>query len=238
MRKIILISGLAILFFTSCERHVVEPDPYADFGVEYSLVTPGEVIFFENFSLDADRFEWDFGDGTKSYAFEPTHYYQTEGTFRVSLAAFRGNKVDYVYLSIKVYETTLEVEVVDWETEVYVPNVDVTLYTSFTDWYEFTNAIVHDYTNLDGFVIFKGMQTIEYFIDAWSPSFNNQDLGEENENNIKTAPLQYAKHNVFTAYVDYRPNGQVSLKSTRMRVKPTETGPTRSLKDLNRIKEK
>ncbi len=176
MRKIILLSGLAILFFTSCERHV-EPDPYADFGVEYSLVTPGEVIFFENFSAYADRYEWDFGDGTISYAFEPTHYFQGEGTFRVRLAAFRGSNVDYAYLTIDVYETTLEVEVIDWATERHVSNVDVTLYTSYFDWENFENEVVHGVTDLDGIVVFKGMETIEYFIDAWSPSFNNEVLG-------------------------------------------------------------
>lgn len=70
MRKLILITGIFALFFTSCYREPVY-NPYADFGVDYSLVIPGEVIFFNNYSDHADYYLWDFGDGYTSSQFQP-----------------------------------------------------------------------------------------------------------------------------------------------------------------------
>ena len=52
-------------------------------------VTPGSfTVSFQNTSLEAFAFEWDFGDGTPvSTDFFPTHTYDTTGTYTVTLIA-------------------------------------------------------------------------------------------------------------------------------------------------------
>lgn len=240
MKNIILFTGLSVLILTSCVREP-DPEPYASFGVDYSLVEPDEVVFFTNSSRDADYFEWDFGDGYSSTSYAPTHAYDNEGVYRVTLAAYNGNVVDYTYLDIEVYMTTLEVEVIEWRNDdlvYYIPDVEVTLFTSYYDWDHLENPVISGYTDNDGIVVFKGVNTISYYIDAWNPSFDNNDLGLENVNNIMTLPLEYARHNIFTAYVDRNSQGKTVLKSTRTRVKSTTERPTRSLKNLTRVKGK
>lgn len=57
---------------------------------EYSYVDPcnPHIVVFENQSQYADSatFRWDFGDGTTSYAVNPTHVYLEPGTYRVRLS--------------------------------------------------------------------------------------------------------------------------------------------------------
>lgn len=46
-----------------------------------------EPIDFINLSLDADRYEWDFGDGVTSIEENPSHFYQAVGVYSVQLIA-------------------------------------------------------------------------------------------------------------------------------------------------------
>jgi hypothetical protein len=240
MKNILLFTGLFVLILASCVREP-DPEPYASFGVDYSLVEPGEVVFFTNSSRDADYFEWDFGDGYSSTSFTPSHAYKNEGVYRVTLAAFNGKKVDYTYLDIEVYMTTLEVEVIEWRDDdlvYYIQDADVTLFTSYHDWDNMENPVISDYTDNNGVVVFKGVNTISYYIDVRNQSFDNNDLGIENVDNIMTLPLEYAQHNIFTAYVDRKSYGKMILKSTSRRVKSATERPTRSLKNLTRVKKR
>lgn len=242
MRNILILTGLSILFLTSCYREP-EPNPYADFGVDYVYVEPNEVVFFNNYSKDADHFEWDFGDGYGSNAFQPSHTYSAEGVYKVTLAAYNSGRVDYTYIEIEVYETTLEVEVIEWRNDGvvnYIAGIEVALYSNHSEWFDRT--IYYDgigYTDNSGIIIFQGVKTIPYYIDIWSPSFNNFQLAEEDINFALTASLQHARHNIFTAYVDYDPQGKTDVKAKRITVKSTDSNrPKRSAKNLNRIKEK
>ncbi|MBN1117639.1 MAG: PKD domain-containing protein [Bacteroidales bacterium] len=244
MKKIILLTGLAILIFASCEHeHVYEP--YADFGVDYSLVIPGEVVFFTNYSTDAQYYEWDFGDGFTSTDVAPSHYYRSEGTYQVQLAAHNHSYVDYSYLTIEVYKTKLEVEVVQWREDakvVYIPDIDVTIYDNYTDWYDvnFMNAQDIATTNQYGVVVFEdNLQAIEYYVDVYNDFYNNVQLADEDIDFARTLPLEYAHTNVFTAYVDYDPTGQTILKSTRTRVTEKRGDlPTRSIDSPTKIKDR
>lgn len=49
-------------------------------------------VNFTNQSVNADAYEWNFGDGQISYSTSPTHTYSTHGTKHVSLKASNGNK--------------------------------------------------------------------------------------------------------------------------------------------------
>jgi PKD repeat protein len=65
---------------------VVHAAPKAMF--EYSpdnAVLPGDEISFHNYSSDAVKFKWDFGDGSTSELFEPVHSYKRSSHYNLKL---------------------------------------------------------------------------------------------------------------------------------------------------------
>ena len=58
--------------------------PVADFDFEISEF----LVHFQNLSLNADSFLWDFGDGTTSEENDPVHSYDDIGQYTVTLIAF------------------------------------------------------------------------------------------------------------------------------------------------------
>lgn len=64
----------------------VFPAPQARFEIIHAdpARKDGQVSF-RNFSADAARYNWSFGDGSNSDEFEPVHLYQRTGTYNVSL---------------------------------------------------------------------------------------------------------------------------------------------------------
>ena len=62
--------------------------PQARFDV--SRTSANNQISFINASVFAERFEWDFGDQTKSEETNPTHEFAGEGSFNILLKAFNG----------------------------------------------------------------------------------------------------------------------------------------------------
>lgn len=53
-------------------------------GPDYACL-PGATVSFINLSVGGSIFDWDFGDGTDTTAFEPSHTYTSAGTFTVRL---------------------------------------------------------------------------------------------------------------------------------------------------------
>ncbi|MDX2250246.1 MAG: PKD domain-containing protein [Bacteroidia bacterium] len=47
----------------------------------------GDTVTFSNFSVNADQYLWDFGDGDTSTLEEPVHAWQTSGNFTITLIA-------------------------------------------------------------------------------------------------------------------------------------------------------
>ncbi|PHI20047.1 hypothetical protein CEQ90_09945 [Lewinellaceae bacterium SD302] len=62
---------------------VFEP-PVASFTTEEDL----GFLITTNLSMSASSYQWDFGDGSGSNEFEPTHQYEATGTYEVTLNAF------------------------------------------------------------------------------------------------------------------------------------------------------
>lgn len=80
------------------EEPSAEP-PYANFSSEvYKLG-----VKFDNYTRNASRYEWDFGDGTTSTEKNPEHVYQQAGDYLVKLKAFNGigerETSQYVYIN-------------------------------------------------------------------------------------------------------------------------------------------
>ena len=80
--------GGAVNTMTKVDSIVVRPRANAFFVLQpTAVIVPTQPVFTYNLSANADQFSWDFGDGTMSNAFNPTHYYQEAGTFDVMLIA-------------------------------------------------------------------------------------------------------------------------------------------------------
>lgn len=96
-RLIIIISAVAVAL-TGCYS-----DPVADFSYTPANPVAGEEIFFENLSYDAASFQWEFGDGYGSAAYDPRHSFASAGTYTVTLKAFGANSgIDVAYATINV----------------------------------------------------------------------------------------------------------------------------------------
>ncbi len=202
--KRILISTVAaaVIMLSSCDS---QPDAY--FFTDKIKAEIGEEILFFNGSHNATEFEWNFGDGTWSDAYEPAHSYSSSGIFTVILSAYsKSGNVDRSYLDIEVVSPTmLEVEVLEWNDEYPVAGASVRLYPTLTDWDNETNLVVEGFTNSSGKVIFTNLQPRAYYIDVWHVNHNNFAFRDE-ENGIqyiKTDPLLKNELNQFLAWVDY-----------------------------------
>jgi hypothetical protein len=185
---------------SSCDIH-----PEAYFYTDKISAEIGEEIFFTNGSYNASHFEWDFGDGTWSDAFNAVHTYSGSGTFTVVLSAFSSSgNVDKSYADIEILSPTmLEVEVLEWYDQYPVQGASVILYPTERDWDNETNAIVEGFTNSAGKVIFTDLGPYVYYIDVWHETHNNYTLRNEDVNFIRTDQLIKNELNQFTAWVDY-----------------------------------
>ncbi|HKK69123.1 MAG TPA: PKD domain-containing protein, partial [Bacteroidales bacterium] len=66
----------------------IHPAPTAYFTVNaFELFLPDALALFDNASLHAETYLWDFGDGNTSEDDNPYHYYAAEGNYQVSLTA-------------------------------------------------------------------------------------------------------------------------------------------------------
>ena len=83
-------------------------DPIAQFAIPEKACKGSEITFTNKSNVAASEsatYSWNFGDGTTSTSFEPTHSYTTAGTYTVEL------QVDYEGLPCPDYETaTIVVE--------------------------------------------------------------------------------------------------------------------------------
>lgn len=79
-----------VLLISSCSS------PKAIFNYEQDDKRAPANVFFNNESVKADSYEWDFGDGTSSSDMDPQHRYVLSGKYTVTLKAIKGGKVDII----------------------------------------------------------------------------------------------------------------------------------------------
>ena len=207
MKKLILITIIIPFLISSCVRY-----PYSDFYTSKVNVKTFEIIEFYNTSTNYDYVEWDFGDGDFSTNPNPTHHYSNPGIYTVTLTVY-GNQghEDWSSLTIEVFNPTiLEVTVLEYWNEYPVQDASIILYTSMHDWVNMNNPVLDNYnqvlegiTNSNGIVRFEGLSPVSYWLDVWHEYYNNYALADEDEDFIKTLPLQRNMVNTFIAYVDY-----------------------------------
>jgi hypothetical protein len=211
MKKLAYLILVLPFIIGSCSR-----DPIADFFVSQNVVEVGDVVYFTNNSYDADYFEWDFGDGYRSSAYDVTHIYDQEGVYTVTLFAYNGRHwVDRAITTINVlYPTSLEVIVLEYYDEYPVQDASVLLYSTLDDWNNEYNPLVEGFTNQYGETVFTHLGLQRYYIDVWEAQHHNYWLAEEDVGWIETDVLIPNEMNTFIAWVDY--TGE-TLKSSGMR---------------------
>jgi cyclophilin family peptidyl-prolyl cis-trans isomerase len=94
----LIISTLCVL---SCGK------PIAQFTIQSPNGTIAPALLdFENQSQQADVFEWDFGDGTKTMEKSPKHSYKSSGEYNVRLKAGKGGKMTMSEQKIRIEAPT------------------------------------------------------------------------------------------------------------------------------------
>lgn len=200
MKRMIFLTAVAAIMLNSCD---IQPDAY--FYADKLTAEIGEEIYFTNGSHNGHDFEWDFGDGTWSDAFQVAHSYSASGIYTVVLSAFSSTGgVDRAYAEVEVLSPTmLEVEVLEYYDQYPVQGASVILYPTEADWDHETNAIVEGFTNSAGKVIFTDLGPYVYYIDVWHETHNNYTLRNEDIGFIRTDQLNKNELNQFIAWVDY-----------------------------------
>ncbi|MFW5705463.1 MAG: PKD domain-containing protein [Bacteroidota bacterium] len=87
MKKfLILLFALGLMVWSGCSKDDDEDELKAAFTWQLTD-NPGEVAF-TNISSNAQTFEWNFGDGFSSTAQNPSHVYDENDSYIVTLKAF------------------------------------------------------------------------------------------------------------------------------------------------------
>ncbi len=82
--KLLLALILLLVFsLVGCQK-----EPTAAFTSSKTSTLINDTVSFTNFSKDADYYEWDFGDNTKSKEKNPIHIYTKQSDYKVTLTAF------------------------------------------------------------------------------------------------------------------------------------------------------
>jgi PKD repeat protein len=94
---------LSLALVVGCSKQ-----PFADYTYE-PLDNPeiGEKIKFENLSIDAESYHWNFGDGQTSTEMSPVIEYSATGTFQVTLEALTKKKSDAYTEEIRIWPKTV-----------------------------------------------------------------------------------------------------------------------------------
>ncbi len=94
---------------------VVYPTPQAAFTTSFDTVfAPNNKVNFNNFSLYYDSLKWDFGDGTTAFTVNPTHTYEKEGEYDITMIAYSDEGCT---------DTAVRPMVVKPTANIFVPNV-------------------------------------------------------------------------------------------------------------------
>jgi PKD repeat protein len=212
MKKFIYLLFFLPFFLFSCE-----PSPEAYFSVETTEPEVGREVFFNNESRNAEKFEWDFGDGFISNDVNPGHIYTANGLYEVTLIAIsKSGLEDKAKLTLEVMiPTLLEIEVREYYDQYTVSNASVILYPSLADWENQKNMFSEGFTDADGVVVFSGLDPKVYFVDVWEQNHDNYTLKKEDVGFIRTSAIIPHKINRFTAWVDYVKHTKGDAKGTR-----------------------
>jgi hypothetical protein len=129
----------------------------------------GDTIKFNNTSVNASTFEWEFGDGTTSNLNSPIHIFNEAGIFDVKLTALNDKGSEFITESLTINEPTIMgIQVFAAEDTSVLEDTQVMLYDNEED---FLNFATEDpqylgITDVEGYVEFTNMEPIIYYMVA------------------------------------------------------------------------
>ncbi|MCH2082207.1 MAG: PKD domain-containing protein [Saprospiraceae bacterium] len=86
----------------------ITPTPVADFTVDnFSICAPDDIQFTNTSSGNITSFAWDFGDSLVSFEENPMHFYDTPGTYTVTLIVNTGECKDTIQQEVEAFEPVL-----------------------------------------------------------------------------------------------------------------------------------
>jgi hypothetical protein len=91
--NIIRLAAKAVVFDSLSNWNIGKYDPMADF-VYMTMPDTACLVGFNNLSINADTYLWDFGDGRSSSLKNPTNIYATGSTYVVTLVASKCSQAD------------------------------------------------------------------------------------------------------------------------------------------------
>jgi PKD repeat protein len=212
MKNIVYLSLFFSLVLLSCEKN-----PEAHFSTDTIEPVVGHEVFFNNESHNAERFEWNFGDGYVSEEKHPSHIFNATGSYEVTLTAISKNGLeDKATLTLNVViPTLLEIEVREYYDEYVVANASVILYPTITDWDAQTNILSEGFTDKNGIVVFSNLDPFVYYVDVWEKEHDNYALRDEDVGFVRTPEVLPNQINRFIAWVDYVDHGKGSGRGAR-----------------------
>jgi PKD repeat protein len=214
MKKVFYLALLLPLIMISCQS---DKSPVAVFHTDTLEPEVGQDVFFYNDSKDANRFEWDFGDGYISNDVNPVHSFNATGTYEVKLKAISENSFEdnaSITLNVMV-PTLLEIQVLEYYDEYVVPDASIILYPTVVDWNDQTNQIAEGFTDQYGIAVFAGLEPYVHYVDVWEQNHDNYALAAEDVGFIRTPEIIPHQINRFTAKVDYVEHTKGSAKGAR-----------------------
>jgi len=231
-----LLSSLVIILMTGCQK-----EPSTSFSMSKTSIKVGETVSFTNTTSDGDSYEWSFGDGQTSTSASPTHTFNTAGTFTITLTAYskNGKKKDKATATLTVIQTTDLALTVYFNGETNtVDDCLVQLFTTQTDWDNYTNVVVYGNTDYNGQITFTDLQPIVYYVDAYregysgSGYYSNWDLG------YITNSLVANTINYYNIYVEYTAKKSGSKLYKIVKVEPTFPGDENAESNIMNVKRK
>jgi len=96
---------LFVLLGFACSDDDPLPVPIVDFFLDPGVAEVGVPVMFDNYTTNADNYEWDFGDGQVFTDISPTITFASPGDVTVTLRAYtQDNQVDSVSKTFRVHE--------------------------------------------------------------------------------------------------------------------------------------
>lgn len=117
MAKLYKSFSITFLFLVvfSCSEDDPFPLPVVNFFLDPGVVEVGIPVMFDNVSINASRYEWDFGDGIIVEEISPSVTFNSAGTVTVTLRAFTEDE--------QMVEITRDVSVLERVLTGYIVNV-------------------------------------------------------------------------------------------------------------------
>jgi hypothetical protein len=130
----------------------VNPYPTAVFSPYLNMFD----VSFNNLSIDADTYLWDFGDGNTSTGFEPSHTFNFNGTVEMYLVAENGCGTDTAFLNLASVDIQ---EQEDADIMVYPNPASDDVFIELTG--KGSSQMLVQITDLSGRVVYKRTQYLE-----------------------------------------------------------------------------